>query len=173
VDRGAYHEHRVRRLLLLRGGGIAPRVQSYELQNVSANAFALWSGLAVYVLAREVFRFRTVGALFLLAGFSFSELAYVALHGFKAQLAAMTLASPPPASSSRRARAKRWHGLRSPPMGPDREEALLRKSLVGQPSRSGCGFEGDAIALAFQRLDGPVADPLGMPAVVVVGTGSS
>jgi hypothetical protein len=37
------------------------------------------------------------------------------------------------------------------------------------PSRSGCGRECDPITLAVQRLNGPVADPLGMSAVVVVG----
>jgi hypothetical protein len=38
-------------------------------------------------------------------------------------------------------------------------------------SRSGCGFERDTIARAFQRLNGPVADPLGMTTIVVVGFG--
>jgi hypothetical protein len=48
---------------------------------------------------------------------------------------------------------------------------LLRKCPVDKPSRSGCGFERDPIALAFQRLNGPVADPFGMSAVEVVGAG--
>jgi hypothetical protein len=38
--------------------------------------------------------------------------------------------------------------------------------------RLGCVFERDALALAFQRLNGPVTDPVGMSAVVVVSPGS-
>ena len=36
-------------------------------------------------------------------------------------------------------------------------------------SRSGRGFERDAIPVAFQRLNGPMADPLRVSAVVIVG----
>jgi alpha/beta hydrolase family protein len=45
---------------------------------------------------------------------------------------------------------------------------LLRKSPPGFASRSACGFEGDAIALAFEGLNAAVADPFRMAAVVVV-----
>src|SRR5215472_2877538 len=48
------------------------------------------------------------------------------------------------------------------------EKGLAQKSPVGYTSRSGCGFEGDAGALAFQGLNSPVANPLGMAAVVGV-----
>jgi lipoprotein signal peptidase len=68
-------------------------LETYQLQNVSVSAFVLWGGLVLYVLARELFKFRAISSLILLAGFSFSELViYLALHGFKAQLAAMALA---------------------------------------------------------------------------------
>src|SRR5215472_6272499 len=51
------------------------------------------------------------------------------------------------------------------------EKGLAQKSPVGYTSRSGCGFEGDTIALAFQGLNSPVANPLGVAAVVVVRAG--
>src|SRR5262249_37115589 len=44
---------------------------------------------------------------------------------------------------------------RARPSAPGRtteKGALLRKSPVDKPSRSGCGFERDPIALAFERL---------------------
>lgn len=67
-------------------------LESYQLQNVSTAAFVLWGALVFYVLARELFKFRPASAMLLLAAFSCSELiGYVALQGFKAQLAAMAL----------------------------------------------------------------------------------
>ena len=69
-------------------------LESYQLENVAFAAYAMWGALVLYVMAREVFRFSARGALVLLAAFSVNPLIlYLAAQGFKAQLAAMVIAS--------------------------------------------------------------------------------
>ena len=68
-------------------------IESYQLQNVAIAAYVLWTSLALYALAREVFQFRERSALVLVAGFSFNQLVlYLGFQGFKAQFAAMAIA---------------------------------------------------------------------------------
>lgn len=74
--------------------GSVLKLDSYQLQNVATSAFVLWGALAFYVLAREAFGFKSVFAVILLASYSLNEsIAYLAMHGFKSQLAAMPMAA--------------------------------------------------------------------------------
>lgn len=61
---------------------------------------------------------------------------------------------------------------RTGPAGRCRGRPLLRKSPVRLTSRSSGGSENHAVALAFQRVDGPVARPLGVAPVPVVSAGT-
>src|SRR5947209_17210106 len=49
--------------------------------------------------------------------------------------------------------------------------ALLRKFSVDWISRSCRRFERDSVALALERLDGPPTHTVGVPTLVVVGSG--
>ena len=66
-----------------------------------------------------------------------------------------------------------WGSLSAPSMG----GRLPRRGLCSEnpplesTARSGRGFEHDAVALAFERLNGPATYPLSVTTVVVVGAG--
>ena len=47
-------------------------------------------------------------------------------------------------------------------------DEFLRNPVVLAP-RSGCGFEGHAISLSFEHVNGPAGDAFGMATVEVVG----